>query len=145
MASLGSTFFDTQTVASDVYLQTVQQNTLDEHPLQIRLAAYFQHDGAWPHFARTVRAYPGRWIGRGGPIQWPPHSPDLTPCDFWLWDMVKERVYSRKVPNINELKDRIQTVVSSIPSEMCVRVLNATVTRWFLSVEYDGEQIETPL
>jgi hypothetical protein len=22
------------------------------------------------------------WIGRGGPIPWPPHSPDLTPLDF---------------------------------------------------------------
>jgi hypothetical protein len=40
--------------------------------------------------------------------------------------MVKERVYSRKVRNINEM-DRIQTVVSSIPHEMC-----------------DDEQIETP-
>jgi hypothetical protein len=53
-------------------------------------------------------------------------------------------VYSRKVRNINELKDRIQTVVSSIPREMCVRALNAIVARWFLCVEHDGEQIETP-
>jgi len=49
----------------------------------------FQQDGAPPHFALTVRAYldhtfPGRWIGRSGPLPWPPHSLDLTPCDFWL-------------------------------------------------------------
>jgi hypothetical protein len=59
--------------------------------------------------------------------------------------MVKERVYRRKVHNINELKDRIRTVVASIPREMCVRALNATVARWFLCVEHDDEQIETPL
>jgi hypothetical protein len=59
--------------------------------------------------------------------------------------MVKERVYSRKVRNINKLKDRIQTVVSSIPREICVRALNDTVARWFLYVEHDGEQTETPL
>jgi hypothetical protein len=58
---------------------------------------------------------------------------------------VKEGVYSRKVRNINELKDRIQTVVSSISREMCVRALNATVARWFLCVEHDDEQIETTL
>jgi hypothetical protein len=97
------------------------------------------------YFPYLDRTFPSRWIGRGGPIQWPPHSPDLTPCDFWSWGMVKESVYSRKVRNINELKDRIQTVVSSIPREMCVRALNATVARWILCVEPNGEQIETPL
>jgi hypothetical protein len=51
---------------------------------------------------------------------------------YGVWCMVKERVYSRKVRNISELKCRIQTVVSSIPCEMCVRALNATVARWFL-------------
>ena len=42
------------------------------------------------------------------------------PCDFWLWGIVKECVYSRKIRDINDLKDRIRTVVSS---EMCVRAL----------------------
>ena len=112
----------------------VQQYAIDELPQQIRLAGYFQQDGAPPHFALTVRAYldrtfPGRWIGRSGPLPWPPHSPDLTPCDFWLWGMVKERTYSRKIRDINDLKDRIRTVVSSIPREMCVRALNGTVAR----------------
>jgi hypothetical protein len=79
------------------------------------------------YFSYIDRTFPGPWIGRGGPIQWPPHSPELTPSDFWLWGMVKERVYSRKVRNINELKGRIQSVVSSIPREMCARFSNATV------------------
>lgn len=49
----------------------------------------FQHDGAPAHFARDVRAhltarFPGGWIGRGGPITWPPRSPDITPLDFFF-------------------------------------------------------------
>jgi hypothetical protein len=48
-------------------------------------------------------------------------------------------VYDRKVRNINELKDRIQTVISSIPREICVLALNTTVARWFLCVEHDVE------
>ena len=95
-------FFDTPKVTSDFYLQMVQQYAIDELPLQIRLAGYFRQDGAQPHFALTVRAYydhtfPGRWIGRSGPLPWSPHSPDLTSCDFWLRGMVKERVYSKKI------------------------------------------------
>jgi hypothetical protein len=37
-------------------------------------------DGAPPHFALPV--YTGRWIGRGGPTQELPRSPDLTPREF---------------------------------------------------------------
>ena len=69
---------------------------------------------------------------------------DLTFCDFLLWGMVKECVYSRKIRDINDLKDRIRTVVSSIPREMCVRALNGTVACW-LCVKHDGEQVETVL
>jgi hypothetical protein len=28
--------------------------------------------------------YEGKWIGRGGPVAWPPRSPDLTPSDFFM-------------------------------------------------------------
>ena len=44
-----------------------------------------------------------------------------------------------------DLKDRIPTVVSSVPREMCVRALNGTVARWLLFVKHDGEQVETVL
>ena len=27
--------------------------------------------------------FPDAWIGRGGPIPWPPRSPDLSPLDFF--------------------------------------------------------------
>ena len=54
---IGPYFFDIPTVTSDVYLQMVQQYAINELPLQIRLAGYFQQDSALPHFALTVRAY----------------------------------------------------------------------------------------
>uniref|UniRef100_A0AAX7UMF9 Uncharacterized protein n=1 Tax=Astatotilapia calliptera TaxID=8154 RepID=A0AAX7UMF9_ASTCA len=50
---------------------------------------FFQQDGAPPHYGCQVRAFldeqfPGKWIGRRGPVEWPPRSPDLTPLDFYL-------------------------------------------------------------
>jgi hypothetical protein len=47
--------------------------------------------------------------------------------------------------DINDLKDRILTVVSSVSREMCVRALNGAVARWLLCVKQDGEQVETVL
>lgn len=49
---------------------------------------WFQHDGAPAHYSALVRdhlnrTFPGQWIGRGGPVRWPPRSPDLNPLDFF--------------------------------------------------------------
>nr|CAI5831966.1 unnamed protein product [Callosobruchus analis] len=62
-----------------------------------------EFDGATQHYHRDVRAYldqnlSGQWIGRRGPIEFPPRSPDLTPLDFFLWGTVKDEVYKHKTP-----------------------------------------------
>jgi len=44
--------------------------------------------------------FPDAWIGRGGPIPWPPPSPDLSPLDFFLWGYFKNLVYAEKIRNI---------------------------------------------
>jgi hypothetical protein len=41
----------------------------------------------------------GRWIGRGGPIAWPPRSPDLNLLDFYLWGHLNTLVYTAPVDN----------------------------------------------
>ena len=68
----------------------------------------YQQDGAPPHFHHDVRGYlsdtlPHRWIGRGSQddsplLPWPPRSPDLTPCDFFLWGYVKDHVFFPPIP-----------------------------------------------
>jgi hypothetical protein len=73
---------------------------------------YFQHDGAPPHYTWHVRDYlhesfPNRWLGRGGPVAWPPRSPDLTPLDYYLWGHMKMLVYESKVYSWAVLRDRI--------------------------------------
>lgn len=46
---------------------------------------YYQHDETPMDFAQVKQhlgeRFPGRRIGRGGLINWPPRSPDLTPLD----------------------------------------------------------------
>ena len=33
------------------------------------------------------RQFTGHWIGRRGPVEWPPRSPDLKPLDFNFGDI----------------------------------------------------------
>lgn len=64
--------------------------------------------------------YGERWIGRGGPVQWPPRSPDLTPLDFFLWGRIKSLVYSSETTSVEELKSRIVAAFLKVKSETAV-------------------------
>jgi hypothetical protein len=45
---------------------------------------------------------------------WPPRSSDLTQLDFFLWGLMKGRVYSNKPRTIDSLKDAIRREVAAI-------------------------------
>jgi len=66
-----------------------------------------------------------RWIGRAGQngqvfCKWPPRSPDLTVCDFFLWGYVKDRVYVPPLPaTVDELQERITAAVKSVRRICC--------------------------
>ncbi|KFM58912.1 Transposable element Tcb1 transposase, partial [Stegodyphus mimosarum] len=84
---------------------------------------FLQQDGAPPHWGIIVRSslndhFTGRWTGRGGPIPWPPRSPDITPLSFFHWGFVKDNVYRRRVSNIDDLKARITTAIASVVADM---------------------------
>ena len=82
----------------------------------------FMHDGASPHFAPGVRSwldqkFPGRWLERRGPHEWPARSPELTPFDFFLWGWTKEGVYREKSHTLEKLEDRIREVITNVPHD----------------------------
>ena len=84
------------------FLQEELPNVLEDIPLAVRNAMIFQQDGAPAHSSSGVTDYlnqifPQRWIGRCGPISWPPRSPDLTPLDYCLWGWFKTEVYRETV------------------------------------------------
>jgi len=54
---------------------------LENVDLPTRQKIWFQQDGAAPHYVFIARAFLNdydRWIGREGPVAWPPCSSDLT-------------------------------------------------------------------
>ena len=80
-------------------------------------------DGAPPHFSCFVtdvlnKRFPDAWIGRGGPIPWPPRSPDLSPVDSFLWGYIKNIVYAEKIRNIQQLQERITSAIETVTRDM---------------------------
>ena len=58
-------------------------------------------------------SFSSRWLGRGGPLAWPPRSPDLTPLDYYPWGHIKT-VYETKVNSRATLHRRIFAVAEHI-------------------------------
>ncbi|GBN33318.1 hypothetical protein AVEN_1097-1 [Araneus ventricosus] len=83
----------------------------------------FQQDGALFHWSMDVRAFldatfPYRWIGHGSPIAWPPISPDISPLDFFFWGYIKDKVYSREIHDVEDLRASITAAIATVTTEM---------------------------
>lgn len=108
---------------------------------------FFQQDGAPPHFSVDVRNYlneifPNRWIGRKGPILWPPRSPDLTSLDFFLWGYLKDKVFRTRPENLDEMCNRILEFSRLPDADMFKRVRESFEERILLCMHEGGKQFE---
>ncbi|XP_033745047.1 uncharacterized protein LOC117330676 [Pecten maximus] len=91
---------ETATVTSDRYIQILSKRFIPAlrrkgHELN---GVWYQQNGAAPHTANRVLTwladtFGNRLISLRTDIEWPPHSPDLNPSDFYLWGYLKDRVY----------------------------------------------------
>lgn len=149
---IGPYFFDGN-VTQQAYLHLLQNELpamLQEVDEEIIERMWLQQDGAPAHFARIVREflnlnYPNRWIGRGGPVAWPPRSPDLTPPDFFLWGYLKNIVYSTVPTTPEDLKERIRQACRSIPENVLRKTVNAFERRVRLCIDQNGGTFENLL
>lgn len=148
---IGPYFFDTSCNANS-YLDVLTNfldGELENLPLEYRRSFYFQQDGCPAHYAANVRqwldhTFPEQWIGRQGPVEWPPRSPDLTIMDFFLWGRLKQIVYRESLTdyNIDQLKDAIRDAVTSISLDEVRRSYDELLFRLKTCAQYGGSVFE---
>ena len=126
----------------DFFLPIIQAKGLAEDII-------FMQDGAPPHWSKNVRSWldvtwPERWMGRGSTnLPWPPRSPDITPCDYFLWGYLKSIVYKNEYKTINDLKKKIKQVCDEhLSTDVCERALQDYQRRLQKCVERGGKHIE---
>jgi len=110
------------------------------------LVGDFQQDGATAHTANESMTivrnmFPGHLISRFGEEPWPPHSPDLSTCDFFLWGYLKSRVYTHRPRTLNYLKGAIRQEIRPIDSQLLVRVMDVFKKRLENYIQEDGRQL----
>uniref|UniRef100_A0A915EH83 Transposase n=1 Tax=Ditylenchus dipsaci TaxID=166011 RepID=A0A915EH83_9BILA len=86
-------------------------------------------------------------MGRGSPAEpspfrWPPYSPDLTPCDFFLWGYLKSRIYRTQPADLNELRQRIVHEFENLPGDMVLRSIDSYGRRLERCLEVEGKSVE---
>lgn len=107
------------TILEDVLIPWMEQHySLDQVVLV--------QDSAPAHTAQAVQDLLKRKIPKFVPKEkWPPHSPDLNPCDFWLWGVVEEKANDHHHDSVASLKMAIRRAVASISRDearrACVR------------------------
>ena len=75
----------------------------------------FQKDGATSHTANVLcPVFEDRVISRRADVVWPPRSCDLTPLDYYLWGVVKDKCYADKPEAIDALNDNIREAIGEI-------------------------------
>ena len=57
-----------------------------------------------------------------GDVNWPARSPDLAPCDFFLWGYLKAKVYINRPNTLEDIINNIEAEIDRIPVDMLVRV-----------------------
>ena len=83
-----------------------------------------------------------RIISSGFRTALPPRSPDLNPCDFWLWGFLKDYVYRRNIQTDLELKESILSHVSSIDRETLRAAVEHVATRFEHVIDTNGMHFE---
>ncbi len=146
---IGPYFFDS-TVTGPVYLEMLREVKIElkNTPIFQGRRIIWQQDGAPCHFAVDVGNFLNEnfleWIGCRGKTDWPPQSPDLTPRDFSLWGVIKDRVFRTKSRTINELKDRIaaEFEILAADAEYLKKACAAVKSRCLACIEAEGKHFE---
>ncbi|CAH8494003.1 unnamed protein product [Dicrocoelium dendriticum] len=141
-------FFFSQNVTASSYKEMLQTWVIPRlHVEGLLSTVWWQQDGAPAHSAQTVRqflddTFGHRWIGRGGPMEWPARSPDMNPLDFFLWGYLKRRVYKVKPTCVEELKRSIVEECRAISVDALQRVIANSIRRMLLCQQNGGGHFE---
>ena len=101
---------------------------------------FFHHDNASAHLALRTREFlPKHSITV---LLHTPYSPDLAPCDFFLFPMLKRLLRGRRFETIPEIKANATKELKGIKKEAYLDCFRKRNHRWDMCVRWEGEYFE---
>jgi len=136
--------FLNRTVNTEVYM-----NIFEEFCAQLteeeRKSFFFQQDGATCHTSRVSLRRVHDVFSEERTVSktlWPPRSPDLTTCDYFLWGHLESTAYESNPHTIQELKDNTSHAVAAIKITMLHRVYLNMIRHAQLCIDAGGNHFQ---
>lgn len=98
------------------------------------------HDNASSHKAAVVREFLKH--EKVVELPHPPYSPDLAPCDFFLFPMLKKHLAGRKYGSRHALGSAISQCLKGIPKDHYENAFKCWIKRLKLCISHGGEYFE---
>lgn len=103
----------------------------------------FHQDSAPSHTSKsTIKFLTDHKVNFIRPEQWMPNSPDVAPCDYFLWGYLKHKVNQHKLKSLASLKKFITIEAKKIPQEIINKALKSWPKRCRQIYYNKGRQIE---
>ena len=150
---IGPFFFEergqTVTINTERYIKVLEKfwKELEKRYPSQMCRMWFQQDGASPHASNLSLEwlkdhFKSRIVSRRTTVGWPPHSPDLSPPDFYLWGFLKDRVYKNTPQTLPALKSNITREIRAITGETLKKVMQNFAARLKHVLAKKGAHIE---
>ena len=110
---------------------------------------WWAQDGAPAHRSNQVsdwlhEFFQERVIALNHDPEWSPRSPDLTPCDYFLWGYVKSKVFASPPDSLDDLQTRITQAFDDLEGDRVLvrRAVRDMTRRVNMCLERDGGHME---
>jgi [histone H3]-lysine36 N-dimethyltransferase SETMAR len=98
------------------------------------------HDNAPAHASRLVQNFLAKH--RISQVPQPPYSPDLAPCDFWLFQKLKTPLKGRRFQSVDEIKKNTTKQLMAISKNEFSECFQKWQERWNKCIQSQGDYFE---
>jgi histone-lysine N-methyltransferase SETMAR len=121
-------------------LSTFLKHLRQKRPEKLRQGWRLHQDNARPHTSKiTMKFLEAKGIET---LFHAPYSPDLAPCDFWLFPQLKNSLAGQKFDNENEVRIAVQGVLSALTKDGAFFVFENWHQRLMKCIELNGDYVE---
>lgn len=133
-----------QTVNGDYYLSVlrnkVRRAIRDKRPLLQEKGVILLQDNAAPHRKKGVLEAMEQWGWKT--LAHPPYSPDLSPCDYFLFPKVKEIIRGRRFNDEESINAAFAAALRDVTASGIQPGIERLPHRWQKCVDLDGSYVE---
>ena len=101
---------------------------------------FLHHDNAPSHTALILREFFAK--NSTHIVPQPPYSPDLAPCDFWLFPKLKRPLRGHRFESIEEIQRESLRALKAIPGNDFLACFEAWKKRWHKCIVSEGDYFE---